>query len=215
MDILKLNLKQMEIKLIRIILLFIYLPFIAYPQELKYSKNQYVDSILTVRIKNKKRVTKFDEIEEVNFNINSVKLYDTLKELNKKLGKGAIISKKYLDNMDIDNPVTYEKRFLQVKNSIFQLDENERFIGAEIYDSTYVLSYNKIKVGDRLEQIFNKLPISKNEINLSGENYTLMLKVKNIISGCRKCSTNIVFFIGKKTEKLHKISFEISEEVQY
>ena len=215
MDISKLNLIQMETKLIRIVLIFILIPFFIYSQELKYSKNIYIDSLLSYKLANKKRVIKYDEVEIVNFNINAVKLYTSLKELNIKFGKGELNTKKYMDNMDIDNPIAYEKKFLKVKNSFFQLDEKNRLIGAEIYDSIFVLSYNNIKIGDEVKQIFKKLPLSKNEINISGEKYSLLLKIKEVIPGCKKCSTNIVFYIDKKTEKVDKIFFEISEEVQY
>lgn len=204
----------MEIKLIRIFLIVLYLPFLSYSQELKYSKNKNVDSLISLKIANKKRVPKFDEIEETRFTINSVKLYSTLRVLNQKLGKGVLITKKYLNNMDIDNPVSYEKKFFKIRNSLFQLDESNRFMGAEIFDSVFVLSYNKIKIGDKLDQILDKLPISKNEINLAEENYTLMLKITEVILDCKKCSTNIVFYINKKTETLQKVFFEVSEEIQ-
>ncbi|HEV8515469.1 MAG TPA: hypothetical protein VGQ59_19430 [Cyclobacteriaceae bacterium] len=202
----------METQLIRtsILTLLVMAALNGYAQKYKPVGVGIIDSVLKYR-KSGRKITaeSFNGIAYKNESISGVKFLSDKSVLIKKFGKGEPFKKKFIDNtVDIDNPTIYYRNYIKYGNSLFEIDDSNKFCGFIVRDSIFPLEQYNIRVGDKLGNLAIKLPTSFKEIGISEDNFHLMIRLLDF--DCGTCSANIVLYIDRKSKKLVSIEQRIS-----
>jgi hypothetical protein len=171
---------------------------------------EIVDSVLAKRKRN--RILTQESFEKIPFDkqsISGVFFFSDKKNLIAKFGSGRAFVKRFTDNsVDVDEPSFYSRQYLKYQNSLFEIDDNNRICGFILKDSTFVLDFFKIRVGERLRDLAKKLPHSFQELQVTTDSFQLIIKFVDF--DCGDCYANIVLIIDRKSQKLLSIEQQIN-----